>query len=198
MKKKSSNKGFSLKREYIEALGYLKESRTYIYVSIILFLVSILLGFLLHAHLGFLDNSIRQLLAETTNLRGIGLVFFILGRNLLVSILTIVFGIVLGVFPIYEIITNGVLIGYVIKKVSAVSDIGTSILLLLPHGIFELPAIFISFGLGIKLGFAIFAKNPGKAISERFIKSIKVFILIILVLLIVAAIIEGTLITLIK
>ena len=67
---------------------------------------------------------------------------------------------------------------------------------LLPHGIFELPAVFISLGLGIRLGTTLFnrnVKNIDKEIFRRLRNSFKVFIFIVLPLLVVAAIIEGVL-----
>jgi stage II sporulation protein M len=70
----------------------------------------------------------------------------------------------------------------------------TSLLNLLPHGIFELPAIFISLGLGLKLGTTWFKKNIAETFRKYFWESLRVFVWIILPLLSVAAIIEGLLI----
>ena len=65
---------------------------------------------------------------------------------------------------------------------------------ILPHGIFELPSIIISFALGIKLGMFVFAKNPSKEFKKRFVLGLKTFVFVILPLLVIAAIIEGLLI----
>ena len=67
-----------------------------------------------------------------------------------------------------------------------------------PHGIFELPAVFISLGLGLKLGTFIFQRNKLKAFAEFFWNSLRVFLFIVLPLLIIAAIIEGSLIFLLE
>jgi uncharacterized membrane protein SpoIIM required for sporulation len=61
-----------------------------------------------------------------------------------------------------------------------------------------LPAIFVSFGLGIKFGTFIFYKEKMKHFGEFFINSLRVFIFVVLPLLIIAAIIEGSLISILK
>jgi stage II sporulation protein M len=65
---------------------------------------------------------------------------------------------------------------------------------LFPHGIFELPAIIISLGLGFKLGVEIFTKRQ---IAKNLREIFKIIFLIIVPLLFIAAIIEGSLIFLI-
>jgi stage II sporulation protein M len=86
-------------------------------------------------------------------------------------------------------------VGYVYSKAASVGGYGI-IWQLLPHGIFELPAIFISLGLGVKLGMFVFEKDKKKAFIERLRKSFFVFLTIVLPLLVIAAIIEGLLISL--
>ena len=99
-------------------------------------------------------------------------------------------GIILGIFPIWVSIQNGYIIGFVINKVVALE--GPLILWkLIPHGIFELPAIFISIGVGLKIGEKVLKRDsPGVFL----LNSLKVFLLIVLPLLIIAAVIEGLLI----
>jgi uncharacterized membrane protein SpoIIM required for sporulation len=52
--------------------------------------------------------------------------------------------------------------------------------------------------MGIKFGSFLFYKQKMKHFSEFFIKSLRVFVFVVLPLLIIAAIIEGTLISFIK
>ena len=61
-------------------------------------------------------------------------------------------------------------------------------------GDFELPALFISIGLGLKLGLFLFIRQPKERFFNYLINSLRVFIFIILPLLLLAAIIEGLLI----
>ena len=78
------------------------------------------------------------------------------------------------------------------------TDGGLSLWKILPHGIFELPAVFIALGIGIKLGMFIFQKKKLESLKNYSINSLRVFLLIILPLLVIAGIIEGTLIFLLK
>ena len=104
-----------------------------------------------------------------------------------------VFGIVLGIFSIITVIINGYLLGFVSARVVYAEGI-TSLWRLLPHGIFELPAVLISMGLGLKIGTFIFQKKKIKSLKEFFLSSFKTFLFVILPLLVIAALIETTLI----
>ena len=169
-----------------KSIRYLKSSFNYIYIIIALFIVSATFGFIFAEKLSFLDEILREIISKTIYLNSYELTAFILMNNAIASLISIIGGIVVGIVPILSSIGNGAVIGYVLEKVGI-----ASFWRLLPHGIFELPAVFISFGLGIKLGFSIFNK---KKFRERFYNSILVFAFIIVPLLIIAAIIEGLLI----
>ena len=103
-----------------------------------------------------------------------------------------IFGVLLGIFPIIAAIANGYLLGFVASI--SVGNVGFLVLWrLLPHGIFELPAIFISLGLGLKFGTFIFQKRKLESFKEFFWSSLRVFLLIVIPLLVIAGIIEGSL-----
>jgi stage II sporulation protein M len=176
-----------------ESISYLKESMIYFWIIVGLFLFSALIGFMFPENFVFFDELLKELAEKTTGLGHGELTWFIFQNNILSSFIGLAFGIVLGVFPLMGTLINGLLLGYVYAQASAVAGLGV-IWMLIPHGIFELPAVFISFGLGLKLGMFIFTKNKKKELIERLIKSLKVFFSIVLPLLIIAAIIEGILI----
>jgi len=181
------------KKQFREALSYIKESAKYIYTAAILFGLGTIIGFVFQDKLKFIDEILKQLLRKTLDLNPIEMIFFILQNNLQSALISIILGVFLGIFPIFSTLSNGIILGYVLKQTLEVA----SILIwwrLIPHGIFELPAIFISFGLGIKLGFSFFQKDPKKTFKTRFYKSANTFLMIIIPLLIIAAIIEGILI----
>ena len=88
---------------------------------------------------------------------------------------------------------NGYVLGFVAYLV--VNSDGILVLWrLFPHGIFELPAIFISLGLGLKVGTFIFQKKKFESLKKYSLNSLRVFLFIVLPLLIIASIIEGSLI----
>lgn len=186
-------KDLSLKVQYKEAKDYLRESSHAVYLAIVLFLLSAISGFIFRAHLSLIDDLLKDIIEKTANLNAPEMIFFILQNNLQSAFLSVVLGIFLGIFPIFSAVSNGVVAGYVLGKTYEVAGIA-SWWRLLPHGIFELPAIFIAFGLGIKLGSSIFAKNQKEEFKRRFYQAMNVFLMIIIPLLIIAAIIEGLLI----
>lgn len=185
-----------VRENYVEGFDYIRDSRNFIYSVIIVFLFFSFIGFFIQAP-PILEERIlefiEELLRKTEGMSRSELISFIFFNNLQSSFTGMLFGIVLGIFPMLTTLANGYVLGFVAEK--TVENGGIFILWrLLPHGIFELPALFISLGLGLKLGTFIFKKNKLEILSIYILKSIKVFFFIILPLLIIAAIIEGSLI----
>ena len=194
-KKKREHK-FNFREEYKLSFDYLRESKNFIYFSIGLFLVFSLIGFFVPVPESIkvkILEMIQELLQQTEGLGWGGLISFIFSNNIQSSFFSMVFGVFLGILPILSAMFNGYLLGFVLAMVIKTEGI-FSFWRLLPHGIFELPAIFISFGLGIKFGTFIFWKKRVEKFQEYFWNSLRVFLFVILPLLILAAIIEGTLI----
>lgn len=195
MVKKRGNIG--LKKMYKESFDYIKSSSDYIYSIFFIFLIFATIGFFFPIP-EFLYSKILQILEElitkTDGMNAYELITFIFFNNAQASITGILFGIILGIIPFISTSFNGYLLGFV-SKVVIEREGFLSLWRLLPHGIFELPAIFISFGLGMRMGLFYFEKK-NKGFKYYFYNSIKVFLLIILPLLLIASIIEGTLIAL--
>lgn len=186
----SNSKSLSIKTQFNEAKNYLKETKNYIYAIIALFFICAILGFVFKENLTFLNDMLKDLIRETENLGTWETIFFILQNNLQSALIACVSGIFLGIVPLTNAILNGLVLGYVAALSTEVAGFGI-LWRLLPHGIFELPAIFIALGLGIKLGFSIF--NPVK-FKSNFYNSANTFLMIVIPLLILAAFIEGILI----
>lgn len=176
-----------------ESICYLKESTIYFWIIIGLFFFSALIGFVFPENFVFFDELLKELAEKTAGLGHGELTWFIFQNNIFSSFIGLIFGVFFGIFPLMGALINGLLLGYVYALASATEGFGV-IWMLVPHGIFELPAVFISLGLGLKLGMFIFVKNKKKELFERLNKSLKVFVIIVLPLLIIAAIIEGVLI----
>jgi|SRR3989344_1111992 len=184
-----------IKQGFGEAFAYLRKSLFFIYFATILFVGSVLVAFLYPAPFSFFDDWLREIVNKIIGLSPIELILFIFQNNALSSIFMLMLGAVAGIVPVVNVLVNGALLGYVFSRAI---DVGGLVIMwrILPHGIFELPAIMISAGLGIKFGMFVFSKNRKQVFVERLISSLNVFLYIILPLLIVAAIIEGLLITL--
>jgi stage II sporulation protein M len=185
---------------YKKCWDYLKVSRNFIYAIGIVFLIFVLVGFFIPASdqtEKLILEFVKDLIEKTQNMSQRELSIFIFLNNLQSSFFGMVFGIIFGIFSLFMILVNGYLLGF-IALMSVRSQGVLSLWRIFPHGIFELPAVFISLGLGLKLGTFIFQKKKLRSLRLYFYNSLRVFLFIVLPLLVVAAIIEGALISLIK
>ena len=191
---------FNLVEEYKKSLNFIKKSRNFIYAVISIFLLTTLLGFFIPLPESVIDQIlkfIRELLEKTQGMSQLELIGFIFSNNLQSSFIGIASGIFLGIFPVMAVIANGFILGFV-ASISVNAEGFFILWRILPHGIFELPAIFISFGLGLKIGSFIFQKRKFESLMDYTFNSLRVFVFVVLPLLSIAAIIEGTLIFLLS
>lgn len=179
----------------LASLEYLKESRNYVYAIALLFLVCAIAGFFLADYLHALEEQLKGIVDKTQDLSTPGLIAFIFFNNIQSAAIGLIGGLLLGIIPVINAATNGVVLGYVFARVYKITGFA-DFWRILPHGIFELPAVFIALGLGLKLGLSFFQPQPFELVKDRFKKSIITFVEIVVPLLIVAAIIEGILIAL--
>ena len=193
---KSKKKKFILKEQYSKSWDYIKSSKRFIFSIILIFGISFLIGiFFLPSELisQKILEFIKEILAKTEGMSHSQLMGFILFNNIQSSFMGILLGIFFGIFPIFSTIINGYLLGFVSNL--SIQNAGIlSLWRILPHGIFELPAIFLSFGLGLRIGISIFNQKKFGKIEDNLISCLRVFIFVVIPLLIIAAIIEGTLI----
>lgn len=198
MKKRDFRK--ELREEYSNSWSFIKKSSFFIWGGIIAFFAFALLGFFAKLPEEFslqLIDYFRELVKMTEDYGSFKMILFLFFNNLKASFFGMILGVVFGIIPLFYILGNGFILGFASRF--AVAQEGLfSLWRLLPHGIFELPAIFLSLGLGLKIGSGFFEKeNKIQAVKNYLFESVKVFVLIILPLLIVAAVIEGLLISLI-
>lgn len=197
-------KEFNLKSQYRMAYLYLKESDNYIAMVIGIFAFLFMIGFVyfyiapkdgIEPVLVIIQSWVNSILEKTEGLGFIGLWKFIFLNNSIIASISVFSGFFLSFLPALLLISNSLFLGLVSGLVYSFTGIST-FWKLLPHGIFELPAIFISIALGIRFGTFIFYKDPLKIFIYFFTNSVRVFLLIILPLLIIASFIEAGLIIL--
>ena len=186
----------NLSEQFREAFGYIRDCRREISFVVLLFILGWIFGSFFASYLGFLNEFLERIVAQTQGMNGYQLGLFILQNNLNSSFWTVLLGSALGIIPILSTFFNGVVVGYVVESVSAIEGMGffSLVFMLLPHGVFELPAVFISFGMGLRLGLSLFSKNPLDDFGYRLGQSANVLLFVVLPLLIIAAIIETLLI----
>ena len=190
-------KKFSLKEEYKKSFYYIRESRKFIYSIIAIFFVFALIGFFVPVPNSIVEQILKfvqELMEKTQGMSYLELTQFIFLNNIQSSFMAMMFGMLFGILPIIAAIGNGYVLGFV--ALLSVKEHGIFVLWrLLPHGLFELPAIFISLGIGLKFGTFIFQKKKFDSFKNYFWNSLRIFFFVVLPLLILAAIIEGSLIS---
>lgn len=192
-KKRKLRKNF-FADNYAKCWDYLGESKNFIFAVVGIFLAFFAVGFFAPSP-GFISGPLtaylKEIVGQIQGLSAIQLISFIFFNNAKTGFFGIVFGVVLGILPVAVSAFNGYVLGFV-SRLSVNANGFLVLWRLLPHGIFELPAVFISLGMGMKLGAVILKKN-GK-IKENFLSALRVFISIVVPLLMIAAAIEGSLI----
>lgn len=175
------------------ALAYIAQSRSYILFATLLFFLATLVSLSSPALFSSFDALLRDLARQSEGLNGVQLFFFIFQNNLMSAFFALFLGVFFGIVPLFNALLNGAVLGYVLSRVLPIAGVDV-LWRLLPHGIFELPAIFIAIGLGIKLGFSFFVKPVKRTLLKRLDASCKVFLFVIFPLLFIAAVIESLLI----
>ncbi|MBW5449138.1 stage II sporulation protein M [Cohnella sp. CFH 77786] len=184
-----------------------KETRPYVIFSALLFFAGIIAGGAPNSSVDWLSGqlqAIQDLADRAREADNPQLEFFwlILVNNLSKSVMAMYLGVVAGVLPLIMLVLNGMIIGFLF---GGLADQGQNVWLLaakgiLPHGILELPALFLACGFGIRLGFTlikgIFGSMLGKTEAwGAFVRtasgSVPALLLIALMLLIAAGI-EST------
>ena len=194
--KMKKQENFNFIEEYKKSWNFIRESKNFIYSVIGIFFIFSLIGFFITTPTIIAEQILKfieELLLKTQDMGQFELIRFIFFNNIQSSFFGMIFGVFLGIFPILAVVANGYVLGFVASLV--VNDGGILVLWrLFPHGIFELPAIFISLGLGLKIGTFIFQEKKFESLKKYSLNSLRVFLFIVLPLLIIAAIIEGSLI----
>lgn len=169
-------------------------------ITSIVFLASIITGIFLSFFLGetrvqeIIDSVFADLVTEFQNKDLLSLIISIFEHNLIAAAIIIGLGVIYKFLPTLVIFSNGMLLGLVLS--SSVIYLGTRLdeilLMLIPHGIFEIPAIILEGALGFKLS-RIAKTNNFVGRIKALLNSQKELTLII-TLLLLAAIIEGSMI----
>jgi len=136
------------------------------------------------------------------NYRGFdgGMLFFtILLHNVMATIILLISGVIVGIIPTFAIGANGFVLGVVYRQTAEVVGYSKVTLKVLPHVLFELPALLIATSYGLWLGVEVIRRMRSKeSMLLRFHieHAFRRYFAIVFPLLIVAAGIETAFIVL--
>jgi len=191
------------------AVTQMKQMKHYFIACALVFAAGIFMGALyseqFHAFIEAQMEALKQIVnsVEGKEKPQWTLFWIIFWNNASKSLLIIALGVLFGFIPLFFLMANGLLLGYI----CAVAASGTSILFVLksivPHGILEIPAIIFASACGLRLGFLVLKVmvsiiNPERMVKKRedlrlFIKSLVPICGLLVGVLLVAAVIESTL-----
>ncbi len=122
-------------------------------------------------------------------------VLFLLAKNSLTAAISFVLGPLFCIVPAGILLFNGYLVGLLGAAIASEYSLTFALSTLVPHGVFEFPALVLASAAGLRLGVAALRKVNSKlqhteySLSAEFGKGLRVFVLVV-ILLAIAAVIE--------
>ncbi len=158
-----------LKKYYKQSFELIKEAKWFIVFSFLLFCIFFVFGFSIQIFPVQIKELLKSMALQFQGLNTFQTIYKIFFNNGQASFFSIFIGICFGYISIFSSLFNGYISGFVGREATNIE--GLSVLLrLLPHGIFELTAIFISIGLGIFLANKFIEKELNvKDKNKRFL-----------------------------
>jgi stage II sporulation protein M len=177
---------------------YIKSLLLYLKVVTAVFIFGIVSGVFIMFEdpekvIAVIDEYIEELVASVQNASQLDLVLLIAENNITIALLTLVFGFLVGIAPLFVAYINGAFIGMIGTLVAQEGSLLLFIVGVLPHGVIEIPAVIISLALSLRLGVIVIKKilrKPHVAFRKAFVSSFVFFVSVIVPLLVIAACIE--------
>jgi stage II sporulation protein M len=192
-------------------LGWIQQFRPmkhYLIAAIFVFVSGVILGYadsaafhnLVHAQMDQLQGMANKI--KQSDHRQWSLFTQIYLNNMLASVMAILLGSFFGILPLYFLVSNGLMVGYL----AANRPDGQTMLYflkgILPHGIIEIPAFVLACSIGLRLGFLVLESFGSLLNQERraqfqikfrtYLKQLVPMMILVAGLMLLAAVIEST------
>jgi stage II sporulation protein M len=180
-----------------EIRAYLRRLRPYLTASVIFFGIGVAIGLMIVQRFPQMADSFEDsLVAFIKVFRGLPklqLAAAIFLNNSVKTLAAILLGFLFSVLPAFFLVVNGAALGVVLSLSTQSRGLWVSLMSVLPHGVLELPAVFLGTAIGIMMGTSVtrklFAKSDVK-IAIELGRAFKFFCSVIVPLLFVAALVE--------
>lgn len=186
----------SMSREELRI--YCARLRPFLITSLVMFGVGAVIGLMIVNRFPQLGVSFEESLnAFVTGFHGLPktkLAAAIFLNNSLKTLIVILFGALVGVIPAVFLVVNGAALGVVMALSSHSRGLWVSLLSVAPHGVLELPAVFLGTAIGLMIGMGMLRRIFGKPAFElrtELGRAVRFFTLIIVPILFIAAIVEA-------
>ena len=188
--------------QYKTAFSFVKSNILKLFlISAGIFFLIMLISYFVFKQMPHVSESLMNYFAQMVDDSGIitqdGInVYRLFANNMRATLIAIMMGFVPFLFlqTSFVLISNAVMVGAATEySLSMGIGLTTYITALLPHGIFELPAVFYSVGLSIYLCISLSKKLMGKELNFKTvtINVLRAYVLIAIPLLAIAAVIEA-------
>jgi len=162
----------------------LNEVRKYIFAAILIFIAGNILAILIPRLGESVISAFFDYAKTFENKNALELLVAIFLKNASSAFLAILFGFLFGLVPVVGAVFNGIVVGAILHLNPL------NFFKIIPHGLFELPAMFIAWALGMWCAGGLFHSPRLDTIKFRVKRSLNIYLSLIVPLLIVAAIIE--------
>lgn len=178
--------------------SYLSFIKKYAICSIVILIISFILGIMYCGDISYLMNMIMADMADSMEIFGIAGFIDIFTHNLQSDLIMIFGGVLFSIISIFGMFINGAMLGYV----ATITPIFDFLLLIIPHGIFEIPSWILSLSAAFMITTLIIRLLSSLVSDEKTIKdeindskdlieAIIVSIVLVVILLLIAGFIEN-------
>lgn len=187
---------FFMSRE--DQRAYAAQLMPYLARSAALFLIGIAGGlFIVRQAPELADQFIRNLAAFVKGFAGMPpwqLAIAIFLNNSVKTLIAILAGTLLGIVPTVFLMANGAALGVAFSLSVHTRGLWTSLASIAPHGVIELPAVFLGTSIGLYLGahaLRKLRKQSKRSLAQEIVYGLKFFCAVIVPLLLLAALVEA-------
>src|SRR6266508_2801965 len=181
-----------------ERRAYLKRLYPYLKTSLVIFGSGIVIGLMIVSHFPELadkfESSVVGFVKSFRGLSKLELAAAIFLNNTLKTVLAILLGSLFGIIPAVFLLGNGIALGVIFSLSVQMRGVWLSLLSIVPHGLLELPAVFLGTSIGLMVGSRVmkqFFRPPETTIGSELVQGLRFFITVILPLLFIAALVEA-------
>jgi stage II sporulation protein M len=142
-------------------------------------------------------EALNALAGQYVHMAGGALFLFILLNNVFASLLLLLLGLLAGVIPFLSVGFNGFVLGLIFRHAAEAVGYEEAALNLVPHAVFEIPALLLTASYGVWLGVGVIRRVRRKEaapIGPMLNHAFERYFSVVFPLLIVAAAIETILI----
>jgi stage II sporulation protein M len=177
---------------------YLKRLRIYFAASVSLFGLGALIGtaaiFYFPAIARYVEASVGGFVKIFRGLPPLQLAGAIFLNNAIKTLFVIALGVLFGVATVFFLLVNGAALGIVFYLSVQSRGWWSSLLVIVPHGVLELPAVLLGASIGLLLGRHSLNRLFGKthtSLGNELRQAFHFFIAVIVPLLLIAALVEA-------